>query len=148
MKTLSKQDNTEMSATATMTMRDYAGREWPAESHKARITRLARKLGWGHRRTRSLYNGEPVALRADEFARLQQLTEARNEQRELAQLASSLYALLYGPEADYYRPQVDAIRAALVPQGSGFASQGSGAGAGDHGRAAGYDHDDPEAFSD
>ena len=131
-----------MSATATMTMRDYAGREWPAESHKGRITRLARKLHWGHRRTRSLYNGEPVALRANEFAELQQLTEARHEHRELEQLASGLYALLYGPNADHYRPQIDAIRAALVPQGSGPARARGEAGTGDSQRPYGYEADD------
>ena len=145
METLAKQDNVEMSATATMTMRDYAGREWPAESHKGRIGLLARKLQWGHRRTRSLYNGEPVSLRADEFAELQQLTEARHEHRELAQLAASLQALLFGPEADFYRPQVDAIRAALVPQSGGSARASGEAGTGDRGRSYASD---PEDFSD
>lgn len=139
METPAKQDNVEMSASATMTMRDYAGRQWPAESHKGRIGLLARKLHWGHRRTRSLYNGEPVALRANEFSELQQLTEAaRHEHRELGQLASSLYALLYGPEADYYRPQVDAIRAALVPQGGRPARTGGEAGPGDSGHSDDY----------
>lgn len=136
-----------MSATATMTMRDYAGREWPAESHKGRITRLARRLRWGHRRTRSLYNGEPVSLRADEFAELQQLTEARHEHRELAQLAASLQALLFGPEADFYRPQVDAIRAALVPQSGGPARASGEAGPGNRGRSSAYVAD-PEDYSD
>jgi hypothetical protein len=141
LETLAEQDNVEMSATATMTMRDYAGREWPAESHKARITRLARRLHWGHRRTRSLYNGEPVALRADEFAALKQLTAARHEHLELDQLASSLHALLFGPEADNYRPQVDAIRAALVPQGFGPARAGGEAGPGDSQQSNGHADD-------
>jgi hypothetical protein len=142
LETPAKRDNVEMSASATMTMRDYAGREWPADSHKARITRLARRLHWGHRRTRSLYNGEPVALRANELAELQQLTEAaRHEHRELAQLASSLQALLFGPEADNYRPQVDAIRAALVPKGFGPARAGAETGPGDSQQSNGHADD-------
>jgi len=142
LETPAKRDNVEMSASATMTMREYAGREWPADSHKARITRLARRLHWGHRRTRSLYNGEPVALRADEFAELKQLTEARHEHLELDQLASSLHALLFGPEADNYRPQVDAIRAALVPKGGGLARTGAETGPGDSQQSNGHADDD------
>ena len=134
-----------MTFVAHSDLREFSALKWPLLNHKGRQRELAKRLPqWSERRVRAVYNAEPgVSLRADEQADIQQLTAARHEHRELEQLASSLHALLYGPEADYYRPQVDAIRAALVPQGFGASPQGGAAGAGD--RAAAYDAED---FSD
>lgn len=95
-------------------MREYAGRTWPAESHKARIQRLARKLGWGHRRTRAVYNGEPVALRADEAMDIQQLTEAaRHEYRDLESRLARLEALLAHQDEAFHSAQVAGLRAGV-----------------------------------
>ena len=109
----SSKDETSMSVTAQLSLREYAGRTWPAESHKARITRLARALRWGHRRTRSIYNGEPVALRADEFAAVQTLTEAKHEYRDLQARIARLEAVLLHQDEDFHSPQVAAYRQGL-----------------------------------
>lgn len=123
-----------MSAAAQTMMRDYAAIEWPRLNHKGRMAKLAKALGFGHRRVRALYqNEEGVSVRADEMAVIEALAEARHEYRDLAQLAASLQALLFGPEADFYRPQVDAIRAALVPSSGGAAARGAADGAGNRG---------------
>jgi hypothetical protein len=121
-------------AAASMDLREYAAREWPRLNHKGRLGKLFRALPhWSNRRVRAIYNGEQgVCLRADERAELDALTqEARHEYRDLAQLAASLEALLFGPEADFYRPQVDAIRAALVSTGGRSAQSGAAYGTGD-----------------
>jgi hypothetical protein len=130
----------DMSVVASADLRLYAANRWPLMNHKGRLRELGKYLThWSARRVRAVYNAEPgVSLRADEQADIDQLIRAaRHEHRELAQLAASLQALLFGPEADYYRPQVDAIRAALVPQSSSPARAGNQAGAGNRGRAGG-----------
>lgn len=138
MEKCSSTEREQVSASVQTMMRDYAAIEWPELNHKGRMAQLARTLGFGHRRTRALYQNEwGVRVRADEMAALEQLTrEARHEYRDLAQLAASLQALLYGPEADFYRPQVDAIRAGLLPQGQGFAGGGRNDGTGSAERSA------------
>lgn len=121
-----------MSTAAHISMRSYAATEWPTLNHKGRLAKLCRELSWSNRRVRAVYNGETgVSLRADEQAELDALIqEARHDFRELDALAASLHALLYGPEADVYRPQVDAIRAALAPQGQDTRGSGGTAGPG------------------
>lgn len=134
-------------AAARDDLRTYTQKRWPLDNLKGQLNRLLRERAdpkkdhplrdWSTRRVRSVFNGEEhVSLRATERAELDALIEgARHEYRDLAQLAASLQALLYGPEADFYRPQVDAIREALVPQGRGIAQGSGGTGAGDHGAA-------------
>lgn len=122
---------------AATSLRTFAAGEWPSLNHKGRLRELGKLLPtWSTRRVRAVYNTEQgVSLRAEEAHDIEALTEeARNEYRDLAQLANSLHALLYGPEADYYRPQVDAIRAALVPAGSPVSAGGGDAGSRDQGR--------------
>lgn len=124
-------------------LRAYTGKKYPRLNLKGQLTRLLREIvhavqrgehhplaGWSERRVRSVFNGEAhVSLRSTEREDLDALIEeAKHEHRDLAQLAASLQALLFGPEADFYRPQVDAIRAALVPPG-----QGTPRGSADHG---------------
>jgi hypothetical protein len=130
-------------------LRAYTQRRWPALNLKGRLTKLLRERAdrkrhpehplqdWSDRRVRAVFNGElGVSLRAHEQAELDALIkEAQHEYRDLAQLASSLQALLFGPEADFYRPQVDAIRAALVPPSGEAAVGGADFGAGDRDRS-------------
>ena len=99
-----------MAVTAQLSLRDYAGRTWPSESHKARILKLSRKLDWGFRRTRAIYNGEPVSLRADEFADVQQLIEAQDEFQDLQARIARLEALLLGQDEAFHSHSVAAYR--------------------------------------
>jgi hypothetical protein len=58
-----------VSASVQTMMRGYAADRWPALNHKARVAQMARVLGFGHRRARSLYNNElGTAVRAEEIA--------------------------------------------------------------------------------
>jgi hypothetical protein len=125
----------------------FARARWPLANDKSRKQMLRRLLEVTERRIKSLWEGEETAVpRGTETARIEELIghkigaaaeleEARHEHRDLAQLAASLQALLYGPEADFYRPQVDAIRAALVPAGRGIGARSGDIGAGDQGRS-------------
>ena len=99
-----------MAVTAQLSLRDYAGRTWPSESHKARILKLSRKLDWGFRRTRAIYNGEPVSLRADEFADVQTLIEARDEFQDLQSRIARLEALLIHQDEAFHGPAIAALR--------------------------------------
>lgn len=137
-------------ASARDDLRAYAHERWPNLNLKGRLARLLRERAdkkrhpdhplrdWSDRRVRTVFNGEAAAsLRAEEQADLDALIrEAKHEYRDLAQLAASLHALLYGPAADFYRPQVDAIRAALIPAGYRPPGGGGADGAGDHSRTA------------
>jgi hypothetical protein len=80
----------EMSSAAQTVMREYAAFEWPTMNHKGRIAQLARRLGIGHRRVRSIYQNElGVSLRADEMAAIAALerTAAADEENRDAFMA-------------------------------------------------------------
>lgn len=127
----------------------FARRKWPLANDKYRKNRLADLLSLTKRRIRSLYEGEDTAVprttETDAIERLigkkigaaAELEEAQHEHRTLAEIAASLQALLQGPNAAFYSPQVAALRAALAGEGprphSGGAVDGAGdfAGAGD-----------------
>ena len=107
------QEREEMTAAAATIMREYAATRWPTLNHKGRMSRLADKLNWTHRRVRSIYQQDDRArLRADEMAALDELSqqEARDEFQTLEARIAAMEALLFGPHADFYRPQVDAFR--------------------------------------
>lgn len=142
--------NSEIGVTATAISHDlkvFARQRWPLANDKYRKDRLAGLLGFTKRRIRSFYEGEETAVprtrETDAIERLigkrigadAELEEAQHEYRNLAQLASSLQALLYGPHASFYRPQVDAIRAALLGEGLPAQGRGRDDGARDHERA-------------
>lgn len=147
-----------MSATvaARDDLRGYTGKKWPSLNLKGQLTKLLREIAhatthplkdWTERRVRSVFNGEDhVNLRQTERDQLDELIEeAKHEHRDLAQLAASLQALLFGPEADFYRPQVDAIRAGLFPQGSGASRGSADYGPGDRDRSFAATAEDGEA---
>ena len=99
-------------------LRDFAGREWPALNHKGRMVQLARRLGLGHRRVRSIYQNEPgVALRADEAAAIAALRqEQRQTDDEYQALASRIARLeaLYAREGEgVHSEHVAGLSAAL-----------------------------------
>lgn len=115
----SKDERKDMSATAQLMMRDYAGTRWPSLNHKGRIARLAGVLGFGHRRVRSIYQNEPgVSLRADEMAAIAALREQkieeenRNEFQALEARLARLEAALFAQDQDFHQPQMAALRSA------------------------------------
>lgn len=131
---------------ASKDLKFYARRRWPLANDKFRKDRLAELLDLTKRRIKSLYEGDRNAvLRQHEAESIERLTgkklgaaaeleEARHEYRTLAQLEASLEALADGPHESFYRPLLDAFRAAALPQGEG-APRGRGRiGAGDQGR--------------
>lgn len=112
MENLAKKGMSDMSATAQDLMRGYAVDAWPRDNHKSRIWRLARKLQWGHRRTRALYNNEHgTRVGAAEMAALQQLklVEARNEYTELKDRIARLETALAVIDPDFHSPTIDAL---------------------------------------
>jgi hypothetical protein len=115
----SKDERSEMSATAQLMMRDYAGTRWPSLNHKGRIARLAGVLGFGHRRVRSIYQNEPgVSLRADEMAAIAALREQKIEEanknafQDLQARIARLEAALFSQDEEFHQPQMAAFRGA------------------------------------
>ncbi|HEV2518020.1 MAG TPA: hypothetical protein VGV07_22405 [Devosia sp.] len=137
------------SATLSLELKTFARRKWPLENDKSRKRLLAGLLKFTLRRVRSLYEGERTAVpRGDEIVTIEQLigkrigaaaekelTDAKAEYRSLADLAAGLQALVTGPNADFYRPQVDAFRAALLGEGVVDYRGGRRSSAGNQGRA-------------
>lgn len=137
------------SATLSLELKTFARRKWPLENDKSRKRLLAGLLKFTLRRVRSLYEGEATAVpRGHEIISIErligkriglaaeeELNNAKAEYRTLAELAAGLQALVTGPDADFYRPQVDAFRAALLGEGVVDYRGGRGPGAGDQGRA-------------
>lgn len=78
-----------MTVAVHTTLRDYAAMRWPTINHKGRMTMLARMLGFGHRRIRSLYQNEPgVSIRAEEAARIAELDARAKQEATRADLSS------------------------------------------------------------
>lgn len=80
-----------------------------------RIRIAARRLGWGYSRTRCAWYADPrISINADELREIEETTGlyyGRQEVASLNEIISRADALLDGPEADFYRPFVDAVRA-------------------------------------
>ncbi len=135
-------------ASISTELKTFARRKWPLENDKLRKSLLAGLLGFTRRRVRSLYEGEKTAVpRAAEIATIervigkklgaaaeQEIDDGRAEYRSAAEIAAGLEALLYGPHASFFGPQVALIRAALL--GNRFPPHGGGGGDGsrDQGR--------------
>lgn len=107
-----------MSASAQTMMREYAAFRWPTVNHKGRVAKLARQLGFNHRRVRAIYQNETgVSLRADEMAAiaaLQKVEEAnRNDFQALQARIARLEAALFQSDAEFHFEQVAALRASV-----------------------------------
>lgn len=99
-------------------MREYAAFRWPTVNHKGRVAKLARQLGFNHRRVRAIYQNETgVSLRADEMAAiaaLQKVEEAnRNDFQALQARIARLEAALFQSDAEFHFEQVAALRASV-----------------------------------
>lgn len=104
-----------MSASAQTLMREYAAFEWPTLNHKGRMAKLAKALGFGHRRVRALYQNEDgISVRADEMAAIEALREEanRNEFQDLQARIARLEAALFAQDEEFHSDQVAAFRAA------------------------------------
>ncbi len=86
-----------------------------AGSVKARLRQASRKLGWTPSRTRECWYGrDRVRVSADEIRKIEEVTGLRYGQEELRtfdELINRADALMDGPEADFYRPFLAAMRA-------------------------------------
>lgn len=116
----SSRERNDMSASAQLILRDYAGARWPTLNHKGRMARLASVLGLGHRRVRSIYQNEGgVSLRADEMAAITSLKkpaaaadeENRNAFVALQARVARLEAALAAVDEAFFDPQMAALRA-------------------------------------
>lgn len=110
---ISAKERENMSATAQAMLREYAAFRWPLMNHKGRMSRLADKLGFTHRRVRSLYRNEPgTALRADEMQRIEALRndkaeEAnRNDFQALQDRVARLEAALLASDQEFHFEQM------------------------------------------
>ena len=84
-------------------------------SVKARLRHASRRLGWTYNRVRDAWYADPrISISADELRKIEEKTGlryGREELRTINDLISRADALLDGPEADFFRPFVDAMRA-------------------------------------
>lgn len=112
-----KNEREDMSATAQLLLRDYAGHQWPTLNHKGRMARLAGHLRMGHRRVRALYQNEfGVRVRADEMAAIQSLQQReieeanRNDFQALQARIARLEAALFQSDEEFHHEQMAALR--------------------------------------
>lgn len=84
-------------------------------SVKARLRLAARRMGWSANRVKDAWYADGrISISADELRDIEEMTGLKYARQELNQINSAIAraeALLDGPEADFYRPFVDAIRA-------------------------------------
>jgi hypothetical protein len=82
---------------------------------KARLRHAARKLGWTPNRTKDAWYADPrISISADEIRKIEELTGlryGREELRSINDIISRADAFMDGPEADFYRPFLAAMRA-------------------------------------
>jgi hypothetical protein len=114
-----KNERHDMSATAQLLLRDYAGHQWPTLNHKGRMARLAGHLRMGHRRVRALYQNEfGVRVRADEMAAIQSLQQReieeanRDDFQALQARIARLEAALFQSDEEFHHDQMAGLRAA------------------------------------
>lgn len=76
--------------------------------------RRGRDYRWSENRVTACFNGDPrISPRADEIRDIEEMTGLRyaaQELRDIDDLIMAADALLAGPESDFYRPFVDAVR--------------------------------------
>lgn len=109
-------ENSEMSSVEFV---QYALRERVAPpsigSIKARHRHAGFKLGWSSNRIKDAWYADArISISADELRDIEETTGLKYARHELNQIDCAIAraeALLDGPEADFYRPFVDAVRA-------------------------------------
>lgn len=109
-------EKSEMSSVefASNALKRHVAPNGSAENVKDRIRLAARRLGWSFTRTKDVWYADPrVSISAEELRVIEDkagITYARAEARDLQELIRKADLLLAGPEADFFRPLVDAFR--------------------------------------
>ena len=100
---------------AAVALKNHVAPKGSAENVKDRIRLAARRLGWSFTRTKDVWYADPrVSISAEELRVIEEkagITYGRTEVREIDDLIAKADSLLAGPQADFYRPMVDAFRA-------------------------------------
>lgn len=116
-------EKSEMSSVdfASTALKKYVAPKGSGENVKDRIRLAARRLGWSFTRTKDVWYADPrVSISAEELRVIEEkagVTYGRAEVREIDELIRKADLLLAGPEADFFRPLVDAFRQMLGAQG-------------------------------
>lgn len=107
-------------AEASFLIRRIAGPRQADESVKLTMRRTARRLaGWSANRVKDLWYADPrVKVSGDELLQLRAVArsnedKARDEYRELNQRIARLEARLLATDADFYGPDIAALRGSI-----------------------------------
>lgn len=96
-------------------MREHIAPVGSVHHIETRIRIAATKLRWKFSRTRDVwYADDRVSIKPRELRRIEEVAGikyGRQEVRNIEEVISKADALLDGPEADFYRPFVTAVRA-------------------------------------
>lgn len=80
-----------------------------------RIRTAARRLGWSYSRTRDAWYADPrISINADEMRAIEEHAGVRYGRREVKEIDAYIArasALLEGPDPDFHRPFIAALRA-------------------------------------
>ena len=90
------------------------------DSVKAAIGRAARRLGWSWNRAKDVwYADNRISISADEMRALQTQTKEAKQDDEIKARIERLESILLAKDEAFYRPQIDALRAAAGRMGGG-----------------------------
>lgn len=102
---------------ASLLVRRVAEPRDVSDSVKAAIVRAARRLGFPFSRTRDLWYGHARRIDAAEMDRLRDLAAKREAELLRAQILAARNALA-ATDAEFHRPQIDALECALRNMGT------------------------------
>lgn len=100
-------------------LREVAGNRAADELIAHAIHRAARRLRWEYGRTKRLWYREARRIDADELLAIESyLRKTRDERDDICQRIARLEAAMGIQDADFHRPQIDALRQARRGVGS------------------------------
>ena len=87
----------------------------PKGKLKDRMNKCVRVLGWTHNRVNDVWRLDPrITIRGHELVKIEQVTGLRYGRQELKEIDAYINraeALLEGPDEDFHRPFIAAMRA-------------------------------------
>jgi hypothetical protein len=87
----------------------------PKGKLKDRLRKCATTLGWSHSRVNDVWYADPrITIRGRELVQIEQVTGLRYGRKELKEIDAYINrasALLEGPDEDFHRPFIAAMRA-------------------------------------